>query len=142
MSKYDGKLVDELLGAIDAANMNGTNSRVDCAIKALKPKPAKFYVLPTWGDFVMANCATSIPNAVASFFMDGYEVSHHVYHAIREATAPEKPMVHIPAGDMWSEDDLREIVDVHVAAINRTGDFWVGRRAIIDFIKAKLEPKQ
>ena len=69
-------------------------------------------------------------------------VKENDYNALREATASDKSLVHIPAGNMWSENDLTDLVQVHKNAIEThqyTGLYAF--RPVIDAIKAKLESK-
>ena len=129
---YDPAKVDALLNSLDGLD-RGLPSDVLSAIAALRPKPAKFYVMPEWETLVH-------PNTKADVVLvndDRDVVYKSIYNALRELTATDKPMVHIPASDDW---DQREI--------NALNNVWVGERryntnadwrAIIDHIKAKLE---
>jgi hypothetical protein len=150
MPKYDEKLVDELLSDIEGIrrgfNLNGDNYAVNSMFEkasALRPKPTKFHVMPTWEEFVVDKTIRQKTHdtVLHVYFYDGYKTIEKAdYNALREATASEKPLVHIPAGDKWEEDDLRDVFNEYVRKSGR-GEF-AGTIAVVDAIKAKLESKE
>jgi hypothetical protein len=139
MNKYDDKLVDELLSQLEGYEASLTHGAIE-AIKSLKPKPAKFYVLPEWEEFCKGKTIDSYCQRVLGCGFNGEYITVKQYNAIREATATDKPMVRIPKGSEWSPDDLSALAAILTENYSYSPR-WQGWRAVIDAIKAKLEPK-
>jgi hypothetical protein len=92
MSKYDEKLVDELLSAIDR-NKEGGEFYITVlkAAEALKPpKPKKFYIMPEWETFLNIQGIFVINKEYDYYRFNGILFAKEQYNAIREATALEK----------------------------------------------------
>ena len=124
---YDPAKVDALLNSLDGLD-RGLPSHVLSAIADLRPKPAKFPVMPEWETLVH-------PNTKADVVLvndDRDVVYKSIYNALRELTATDKPMVHIPAGKDWSFEDTSDLV-------SRCGELSPQFRTLIDAIKSKLE---
>ncbi len=136
--KYDEAKVDELLAAIEEWRIHDlsdrqpkTGERFVLAFEALRPKPVKFHTMPTWEEFA-GDCQK-------------HQVSEHLwifrkhYNELREATASDKPLVHIPAGSEWRKEDLNDLLNEYSRKIGSSD--YSGTIAVIDVIKAKLESK-
>jgi len=136
MSKYDEKLVDELLNLVEQckatsiANNPVFNVLVRYA-EDLKPKPAKFYVIPEWDGLangpIQKHTWSVLVSRAATLFED-----KALWDAIREATATDKPMVHIPSGKDWCDENIATLR--YCFTENEIPK-------LIDSIKAMLEPK-
>jgi hypothetical protein len=138
-SKYDDAKVEALLNLL-GKDFTIFSVELSEAIAALRPKPTKFYIMPTWDDFCVGKQVVEGGEIVAFMTTDSIGVSFggSIYNAIREITASDKPLVHIPAGSEWNNDDLRQISYSTPDSANAA---WSGIRAFVDAIKAKLESK-
>ena len=133
MTTYDKDKVDALLDQIaEWKNVRILNypevRRIFDIAADLRPKPAKFYVMPEWETLVY-------PNTKADVVLvndDRDVVYKSIYNALRNLTATDKPMVHIPAGKDWSFEDTSDLV-------SRCGELSPQFRTLIDAIKEKLE---
>lgn len=113
MRKYDDKLVDELIGIVERFNFGMgqeegglTLQSMKVVAAALKPKPAKFYVLPEWDDFRKGRT-----EEYGSVHLENGKgvIEEMEYNSLRNLTATDKPMVHFPKGREWSRDDFESI---------------------------------
>jgi hypothetical protein len=142
MTKYDETKVDALIEAVLAGEKAIEEGKADViyfdkwermkkAADALRPKPAKFHTMPTWEEFIKGKNATNYMISLETLPKCSTSISKTDYNALREAQASEKPLVHIPAGSDWSDDDLAKLWDGNI------GQSFC--RPMIDRIKAKLE---
>jgi hypothetical protein len=111
--------------------------KLKLAIDALRPKPKKFYVMPTWVEFSRGQMQNLQWNVLISRAATHNE-DEKLWDAIREATSTDKFLCHIPRGEDWSDEDREALLSA-----------WGGGKCVqevmtaaINAIKAKCEAGQ